>query len=618
MTDDDDDFADVTPVKSGEEPARGGDGVKAAKKEPRRKQPPRTPPDGPSGPSTPKKTGNSGLPDDFPVQPLGQVGGKYYFLTARGELTEMSAKDLSSRAHLVGLVSGASDALGWLARIGPPKNARDSIFNVIAVADKLMAACSALPLFDAAVSVRHYGTWRGPSAAPVVHTGEQVLCRHADDRVGKMIGRALYPAVPSRAAPGENPAAQSDLEWVCARLGRFWNWQNETDAAVLIGFIGQAALGQYPQWRSHMWIKGKLGCGKSTLLRIVSALLGGMSSGVRKGGTAAAVRQTTNRMAITRIFDEAESDGSGQMEAIVALFRLMSDADGAQVERGTSDHAGIRFGLYGAGLMASIIPGIMTPADRSRFVILNLGPQTGDNSPEDTALLLDELERDAAALGPAIWRRMVDLAEHRWDSAFRIYSSLVQGLGATSRTGDTIGAILAGWDLMLYDSPLADPVRGALDAERISAAKAIAQPLIDAAVEAEEEGEGDRCLNALFAFLIPKDHGGHISTAELLERCVGDPGPPDATDRALLGRIGLRVMPGDAGTRALFVANGQNSLLDRALAGTRWRAGGHRAALDTLDGVAASPKPQRVAGRMRRGLIVPARYLPGYAGSNGG
>ncbi|CUH66831.1 hypothetical protein TG4357_02666 [Thalassovita gelatinovora] len=552
------------------------------------------------------------LPRGFPVQPLGMAAGKFHFLTSRGEMAELSAHAMNSRANLVALVAGVDDPIGHLATIGPVQNRRDNGFNTAIAADTLMEACCALPLYDPTTPVRHFGTWRGSTDTPVVHLGETLLASKDEKRRGRMIGRALFPAVPSRSGPSDSAAKADEIAWVRDRIQDMWNWASDHDADVLIGCVGQAALGQYPSWRTHTYIKGKHGSGKTTLTKIVSSLLGGMSTGVKNSTSAAAIRQTTNRQAIARVFDEAEADEADANRDVIALFRLMSDAEGAQVERGTSDHQGITFQLYGAGFLSSVIPVAMTPADRSRFVILTIAERDEDDNVTEQALRLDDLQEDARALGPQVWRRMLDLAPDRWDRTFRIYNVLVQGLGARARSGDTIGAVLAGWDLMLFDTPVFDATGDGADMERLERAKIIAQPLIDMSAEAEEEGEGERCLRTLFSGLIQKDHGGVITVAELIERINNGEGDQGQFDNKLLGRLGLRILDGPKSGRDMFIAHGQNPLLDKSFAGSRWRKGGHRAALETISDVRPSPRTVRVAGRSVRGLIVPARFLPGW------
>lgn len=553
------------------------------------------------------------LPDTFPVQPLGMSAGKYYFLNARGERIDLTAGALSQRANLVSLLAGCAAPLRQLKDLAPPAGRKDTDFNPMKAADKLMQACAEMPLYDPSKPVRHFGTWRGGSVHPVVHLGETVETSAEEEVVGRMIGSDLYPAVPTLGVPAETAASAEEMNIIRLKLRDGWNWVSPDAVDLVIGWIGQASLGQYPRWRSHMWIRGRSGAGKSTLLEVISSLLGGMSIGVKSSGSSASIRQTTNRMAVARIFDEAEGTGTGDIEDVIALFRLMSDAHGARVERGTSDHTGIRFEIYGAGLLGSIIPGSMTPQDRSRFVVIPLKVREQSSDPARDAVELDKLERMAKEIGPRVWRRMLQLASERWDSTFRVYNSLVQSLGAQARAGDTVGALLAGWDLMLFDSPLVNPETNQADPKRMERALAMALPLVEETREAEEEGEGERLLTWIFGAMIHKDHGGMVSVSELIQTIQEFQDVKSGEyQNKLLARLGLRIMPGNQGKRDLFIANGENPQLNKALANTRWRGGGHRAALDTMPAVRPLPDPVRVDGRPQRGLLVPARFLPGY------
>ena len=279
------------------------------------------------------------LPKDFPVQPLGSAAGKYYFLSARGELTVHTAGALGQRQNLMSLVVGAKNPMRALKDLAPAEGSKDLDFNSMHAADKLMRACSELPLYDASKPVRHFGTWRGASAHPIVHLGEDLETAPEEERIGRMVSGALYPAVPSRGAPADDAVSADELDWIRERIQRGWAWRTPNAADLVIGWIGQAALGQYPEWRAHMWIRGQTSCGKSTLLGIISSLLGSMSNGVEETTSAAAVRQLTNKMAYARLFDESERKGDGQIEEVIGLFRLMSGAKGARVSKGTSDHS---------------------------------------------------------------------------------------------------------------------------------------------------------------------------------------------------------------------------------------------------------------------------------------
>lgn len=552
------------------------------------------------------------LPPGFPVQPLGTVGGKFYFLTALGELQELSAGALSQRSNLVALMAGVKNPALALRDLAKPASKRDTEFHPATISDLLMQACAALPLFDRNMPIRHVGTWRGSTGYPIVHLGEDVRVNPEEKRQGKMVAGALYPSVPSIPAPSKEMITVLEVQFLADRLAESWNWQCENAGLIVMGWVGQAVLGQYPHWRTHLWVNGKNGSGKTTLLEVISSFLGGMSTGVKNGVTEASLRQTTNKKAMVRIIDEAEKDEGGSIEEVIKMFRKLSGDDGAQIEKGTSDHAGIRFELYGAGLLGSIIPGGMGPQDRSRFVMLPVGDRIAAADPLGAAMKLEFLEEDAKALGPAIWRRMLRLAPKRWDQAFRSYNALVQGMGGRSRDGDTIGTVLAGWDLMFFDEPLMDAGTGQPRPDRIERAKALAEPLLQETQEADEMGEGERLLNAIFGGILHKDHGGVRTVAEeiiLLNRGESDPDPEAGS---LLARMGLRVIGRGAGEKKLFVGNAESPGLNKALAGTRWRGGGHKAALQTIPDVEPLKGVLRVAGRPQRGLVVPARFLPGY------
>ncbi|MEM1429093.1 MAG: hypothetical protein AAGG09_06525 [Pseudomonadota bacterium] len=548
------------------------------------------------------------LPSNLPIVPLGHADGVFYFLSARGEFVSHSATALAQRAHLVALFTGCKRPIAWLQWLGPPdKRARDTGFSASAAADVLMIACAELPLYDASLQLRRRGTWRGEGAAPVVHRGDAVEPWGGAARPsGIKVDGTIYAACAVGPAPEKHPCDPGDLLALRDQVRDLWTWGRPQDADLLMGWIGQAALGQYPRWRAHLWLTGPFGSGKSTMVRIVSSLLGGMSSGVRKATSAAAVRQTTNGQALARIFDEQEATGEhGHVEEIIELFRLMSDADGALVERGTSAHSSVAFRLYGAGMFSSILPGLMRPQDRSRFVMLSLGRRAPPQNPGAAAQAVAELESAAAFYGPYLWARMLAQASARWDDSFAYFAGLVQGLGGDRRAGDTFGAILAGRDLLLYDGPP--------DPGRHMEAVALVGPLLEDVQEAAEEEEGLRCMRHLMAALVPKDHGGsaHVGSMVASLQTGPDAPVPGLADNQLLARLGLRMMEGERYGRRLFVSNGAHPLRDRAFANTPWRGGNHAAALATLDGVTRVSSPVRVAGRKERGVLIPAAHLPG-------
>lgn len=70
----------------------------------------------------------------------------------------------------------------------------------------------------------------------------------------------------------------------------------------------------------------------------------------------------------------------------------------------------------------------------------------------------------------------------------------------------------------------------------------MAQPLVETSKEAEDEGE--RCLRTILASLLQKDHGGVVTVGELIELAQDALDGPPKYENKLLGRLGVRLLPG--------------------------------------------------------------------------
>jgi hypothetical protein len=165
---------------------------------------------------------------------------------------------------------------------------------------------------------------------------------------------------------------------------------------------------------------------------------------------------------------------------------------------------------------------------------------------------------------------------------------------------------------MMFDDPLVDKESGQPDEARLEQARALARPLLQETQEADEMGEGERLLNALYGASLLKEHGGVVTVAESIMLHNRSEHELRAGDATLLERLGLRLLGRGDGKKTLFIANAGGPQLDKALAGTRWRGGGHKAALQTIADVKPHGGTVRVAGKPQRGVIIPARFLPGY------
>ncbi|MEL6980139.1 MAG: hypothetical protein AAGM38_15855 [Pseudomonadota bacterium] len=572
---------------------------------------------------------------DSPVRPLGHVDGTYWFLSAAGERRSISAKDLESGRGVLdlfagGLVHGDVPVGDWLAVFFPPRRTRaadkDPVggprWSKVDCGEWLMDEAQAVGLYDPAGELRSLGVWRAhdEKGGPVVlaHCGEALLRPDApNERSGKLVEGAVYP----RTHRGDFPAFRDlpTLDAIAAReadiraqlgrlledVGALWNWTRPEGPRIWLGWIGGALLGAYPGWRAHLWVHGRRGSGKSTLAEVTSLLLGPLSQGVLTDATTAGVRQSGDRQARPYLFDEAEPDSGGELIArMVELFRTMSGA-GAQAWRGSADHSARKFLLHGAGAMFSILPARLQPQDASRFCKLSLGKLSFDD-PVAAAARLACLKRRAAALGRELWLHALTRA-HAYDAHADAFAALVQRMGGEPRDGATIGAVLAGHDLLL--SPEAEP-----DEDRLADARDVAAPLVEVAMEAAEEGEGERCWARLTQSSVHFGGGDSHYLAELIYKALK--GADEAsTANKKLGRLGMRVRKrgakGSRGFDELLIVPSDHPSLDNLLKGTRWVAGGHRDALLTMDGVVVVA-PTSIGGKTHRALSIPSKHLPEF------
>ena len=209
---------------------------------------------------------------------------------------------------------------------------------------------------------------------------------------------------------------------------------------------------------------------------------------------------------------------------------------------------------------AHLLPGL-TPQDRSRITVLELGDLTGSKPPAITAAKLK-------AMGEALTRRMVD-GWPRLDAVFARYRDALMASGHRGRSADQYGILLACAHLALHDD--AEPESDYFDlwCERLP-------PERDAARDHEN------CVAHLMTAPIdPYRGGGRRTVAQWLQDArSGDQGQPAEANK-VLETYGLSVeiepAPGGGQTplRWLYVANTHRGLA-QLFEGSHWSAAAAR------------------------------------------
>ena len=526
------------------------------------------------------------LPDGCPVTPLGVLDGTSWYLDAVGQIRGLTA----SQHGRSGLVQLFAPRVDWLYEHFARQGARGKITGIRAevAAEGLMAAAAARGVWDPIQHVRGAGAWRGDDGALIYHCGDCLVIHGHTRGTGALDGHVYARCPPGPrplACPPGDPRITGGPEGAAGRLEALlhaWHWQVPYAPRLLLGWIGAAILGGALDYRPLVWLSGDKGTGKSTLQGLIASVLGNAVKS--SDASAAGIWQQVGHSAVPVAIDELEPDADRQhAQQVVRLARQA--ATGGLVLRGGADHQAAQFQARNAFLFSSILVPPLTPADRSRIIVLALETRPGGRPPS----LTPKAARD---LGAALRRRLADLWAH-WPARLEAWQAALVDIGHSGRGADAWGTPLAVADLLLADEmPTAD------DFELI-----IGQ-LAPASVS-EDDSDAADCLDHLLTSSPPAYRQGVQHTIGhwiRQARLYGDSAESDAVP--ILGTIGLRLVDGpDYGGPYLAVANKHQGLA-KVFADQRWAGGVWSQAVRRLPGA----KPwgtMRIGGVGSRCTLLP-------------
>lgn len=497
-----------------------------------------------------------GLADDCPVRALGHHEGSYWFSDPLGQVR---CKRQFRLGDVLDLFLGQ---IGWLRTAYPAARKTESWDNTAAAA-ALIAACVAAGPFDGG-AIRGPGIWwesdeewdgDGRPAPVVLHAGQAVLRLEwaaaglkasrlpAGARVGDWVYRWWSQAEPLPARQAATAEQVHGLhDFLCS-----WNWVGGADDAHLI--IGAIGVGFVPALLAHrpiILVEGESGCGKSALFSLVQRMHGG--GAIRKENATAAFfreqmeRERAARLVILNEF-EAKAAGNARATEMVEWLRFAYTRGEGGWGRGGRDGSG------GEGSdVAALIGAIMAPPvdeqDANRRIVLKLEKLQVD---EEDMLTIDERLAQAAALGPALRRRLLE-GWPRFRGTYRLYQAALLAGGHSPRGITTWATVLAMADLMRWDDACA--IRARQWADKIRAE----QLAVDAPVKAPQA-----VLDRLLSYRIEEYRGSSKHTVlEYLLEGIEAPRPDGIM--AVCKRMGItltdlvHVLPGGAKVTIRYLA----------------------------------------------------------------
>jgi hypothetical protein len=582
------------------------------------------------------------LGQDCPVQPLGFLLQKQYFLDWAGQLIELDTR--FQKGELMALFG---TQIGWLDNKWPkwkPKPGTGKkgeppewIFDDFDQADAqraLLGACAKAGLFNPRGKVRGRGAHRGDHGELILHCGDEVVVAGAISGLRRptapkghkpgLVTGYVYPRAEKLPVPGKRALMAAHAVELLETLDT-WNWRDQTRVEIEIGderkrvglasylllcWIAAATLGGALHHRPHVWITGPSGSGKTTLQQLIRDLMDqwGVST---EDATEAGVRQLLDQDTLPVMFDEIEPDAENESAhtKIVILARL--SYSGSQSVRGTSEHKAKQFVAKSCFLFSSIHHHELPQADRNRLAVLHLDAFEIGTPPLEPP----DGMRD---LGAALRRRLVD-QWHRLDATYEVYAREMLRQGYSGREQNTYGTLLAAGDLLLYDAT-PDP-QAMHETNRAAELVRALHHLIDKA-RAEAESTVERCVRRLASQRLPAKSGedqqnvGRWIEIALVEAIAN---PDDKRARAKLRSHGMRLVnleadhaKGQGGLLDLFqlkggylaVASKSNHGMAEIFANSDWKKGVWSQALSGVSG-AITNKKSRYGGPPEQCVLVP-------------
>lgn len=217
-----------------------------------------------------------------------------------------------------------------------------------------------------------------------------------------------------------------------------YRWETPGDGQRFVGWLAAASAAGAMEWRPHLMLIAPAATGKSWLLEnVVSRLYGAAVMRIADATPAALARMTAGN-SLPVIIDEAEPTHAW-VQDMLALLRVSAGASGARVRSDTSAGPAAVVAhtpRFAAMLTATAAP-LMSAADASRIVIVNLGRRPVDDWPAVSGAIAA-----AMAAGPRLLSSMIREAGHIADEAQRLGDEIIAD---TRRNQMIAAAINAGW-----------------------------------------------------------------------------------------------------------------------------------------------------------------------------
>lgn len=521
-----------------------------------------------------------------PFKLLGYNRGEYFYLPHGTKQIKVLKAPEHTKAHLMELAK-----LQWWQG---SEFANKSGFDTDAAANAMIQINQGIGVYDSG-KIRGRGAWFDDGRS-IVHVGDELIVDGKTVKIEKIKSEFVYEkSVKMGFSIGSQSLKNQEairLQELCDTL----SWSRPEFGMLVSGWAALSATCGALTWRPHILITGAAATGKTWVVdNIVRPVAGNFALIVQGATSEAGIRQALGADARPVIFDEAEGEDQkahARMQQILELARQASSETGGSIYKGTMGGKSQAFRIRSMFCFASIRASQTQAADQSRITVLTLKQRRDKEKhfkdvikPLKNEILTEEFCKN-------LRKRMINNIPIIRPSA-DIFSDALSHVLDSKRTGDQIGALLAG-NWALRSTNIVSPS----EAMKIANSVDWSEHKIG-----QEQTDEQRCLATILETLIRMPSGDNVSVGELIRTVAKqmfiDENSPS---QMALKNHGIRVVDG-----GFCIAN-QHTELKKIMERTPWPANWSQI-IGRLPGAATPEKPTWFSGGAIRTKMLPLSYV---------
>lgn len=498
-------------------------------------------------------------------QCLGYDHGEFYYMPRGQNQVKALRQDQHTKSNLLGLAP-----LDWWENHFPGD--RGGI-NLDMAQNALFRANERMKVYDIG-RIRGRGAWEDDGRA-VLHYGDSLMVDGQMVPLGAIDSHYCYEAAQKISFDLGNSRLPTNEAHKLFQLCDMLSWEKPINGRLLAGWCVVAPICGALSWRPHIWVTGSSGSGKSWVLEnVISMALGKASLMVQGSSSEAGIRQKLMADAFPVIHDEAEGEKQADrdlMQKKLELARQASSDTGALIMKGTTSGKAQEFRIRSCFCFASIGVTASQQADNSRISVLSLVKAKDDRF--EAKIKPFWVENITKEFCQGLRARSVFLLKVIRANS-EVFSDAVTRLLGSKRTGDQLGALLAG--------------SFALHSEKVLTAEEafawVQQQDWSEHIIQEEQTDERRCLQVIHEHIVKLDASVEMSISEIVCEVADKFCNPEKRKDYIrkLRRLGILV------DNETYKISNQHTYIAKILEKTPWAIGWHRI-LARLPGATTAP-----------------------------